>query len=194
MMVIVGAIGKNLGDDASLPGKPMSMATFGKFQALSVCVDSISGSREESEAVVSRLSTTLESLALPGRGAFTMPATVEVGCPRGTAHFDNGSTALRVAEEAVDPYPRPSPYQLHVFLMPRVTLRMLSFAPELADRKAAVEEYILAYQDQREAQVPVTLGLYVSADELARTTALEAFLGRSFGLRPVTQASAPPDH
>jgi hypothetical protein len=192
MMLTIGTVGRHLGDDAPLPGRPMSATTYGKFQVLSVCVESVSGSREESEAMLGRLNAVLHTLSLPSNGPFSLPANVDVGCPRGPAHYDAGSTALRVAEEAVDPRPRPSPYQLHVFVMPSVTLQMLPVAPELIDRQPTTEEYILDYQDQREVIVPVTLGLYTTPDELAHPATLEAFLDRSFGLRPAAQAWAPP--
>jgi hypothetical protein len=189
MMLVVSTIGRHLGDDAPpLPGRPMSTTTFGKFQALSVCVESISGSREESEALLGRIASALGTVDAPLNRAFALPAAVDAGCPRGPAHFDAGSAARRVAERAADPQLRPSPYQLHLFLMPKVTLQVLPFAPELADRRPTVEEYILDDPEQSRVVIPVTLGLYTSPDELASPSALEAFLSRSFGRQPTAQA------
>src|SRR6266536_3504659 len=189
MVLIVGTIGKHLGDDAPpLPGRPMSIVTFGKFQAFSVCVESISGSREESEAVVGRVAAALGTFDPPTNNAFTLPAAVDAGCPRGPAHFDAGSASRRVAERAADAQARPSPYHLHLFLLPKVTLQVLPFAPELADRRPTIEEYILDDPERSRVVVPVTLGLYASPDELASPAALEAFFGRSFGHQRTAQA------
>ena len=82
MMLIVGTISRHLGDDAPLSGRPMSPSTFGKFQVFSVCVGSISGSRNESEAVLGRLRFALDSLDFPARAPFALPAAGDVGCPR----------------------------------------------------------------------------------------------------------------
>ena len=193
MVLVVGTIGKHLGDDAPpLPGRPMSATMFGKFQALSVCVESISGSREESEAVLGRVSAALGALDAPSNGAFTLPATVEAGCPRGPAHFETGVAVRRVAERGADPQLRPSPYHLHLFLLPKVTLQMLPFAAELVDRRPTTEEYILDDPERSRVVVPVTLGLYASPDELASRSALAAFFNRSFGRQRMAQARVVP--
>jgi hypothetical protein len=193
MMLIVGAIGERLGEDApAVPPRPMSTTTFGKFQAFSVCVQSISGSRDEAEAVLGRVATALDRLSAPTNGSFTLPATVDAGCPGGPAHFDVGSSARRVAEGTADPQLRPSPYRLHLFLLPGVTLRILGFNPELADRQPAVEEYVLDDPERNRTVVPVTLGLYVSPEEISSPPALEAFFSRSFGRQQSAQAVAKP--
>jgi hypothetical protein len=193
MMLIVGIVGRHLGDDAPPPpGRLMSSATFGKFQAFSVCVESISGSREEARALLGQVSAALDVLDTPSDSSFTLPPVVDAGCPRAPAHFDAGAEARRVAGGASDPRLQPSPYRLHLFVMPKVTLRMLAFAPALADRRATVEEYMLDDPERSRVVVPVTLGLYASPDEIASTTALEVFFSRSFGGQRTAQMNAQP--
>ena len=190
MMLTVGIIGRHLGDDAPPPpGRLMSAATFGKFQAFSVCVESISGSREEVKALLGQVASALDVLDTTANGTGPLPPVVDAGCPRAPAHFDAGAEARRVAEGASDPRLRPSPYRLHLFVMPKVTLRMLAFAPGLADRRATVEEYVLDDPERNRVVVPVTLGLYASPDEIGSPSALEAFFSRTFGSQPTAQAS-----
>jgi len=192
MALGVGAIGARLGDGAPSPDRPMSRMTFGKFDALSVCVESISGSRQEADALLDEVSGALEGLGVPTNGRFTLPATVAAGCPGRPAHFGLESQASRVAANSTDPYPRPSAYHLHIYVMPRTTLRMLAFEPDLIQRRAAIEEYSLDDTAQGGAQIGVTFGLYATPEELRTKSNLAAFFVHSLGLRPPTTAMLAP--
>ena len=190
LALVVGLVGLHLGKDSIPTGRRLSMSVYGKFEAFSVCVQSITGERRDAEAAGSLVAATLDGFGLPGPRSFTVPATVDVGCPREAAHLGVNVKARRVADRGGSTRPEPSPYHLHVFLMPRTTLQMLSLEPDLGDRRVVVEEYVVEGADANAVMTGVTYGLYATIAELADGAELRQFFEHA--IRTQTSLGAPP--
>lgn len=175
LAVVVGLAGLHVGTDGLPAGRRLSTTTYGKFEALSVCVQSIAGERRDAEAAGALVASALDGFGLPGPRLFTVPAAVDVGCPREAAHVGAGARARRVADRNGSSRPEPSPYHLHVFLMPRTTLQMLRLEPDLGDRRVVVEEYLMEGTDASAVITGVTYGLYATVEELADGAELRQF-------------------
>src|SRR5688500_3285966 len=147
LALVIGFAGLHLGKDGIPTGRRLSTLAYGKFEALSVCVESITGERRDAESAGTLLALSLDGFGLPGPRLFTVPAAVDVGCPREAAHFGTNGKARRVADRNGSSRPEPSPYHLHVYLMPRTTLQMLHLEPDLRDRRVVVEEYVVEGSD-----------------------------------------------
>jgi len=189
LALVMGLAGLHLGQDSLPPGRRLSTNAYGKFEALSVCVQSVTGERREAEAASSLVAASLEGIGLPGTLRFTVPAAVDVGCPREATHYEANVKARRVADRGGGSRPDPSPYHLHVFLMPRTTLQMLSLEPDLADRRVVVEEYVVEGTDADAVMTGVTYGLYATIDELGDEADLRRFFEHAFKVQ--SQLGAP---
>lgn len=190
LALVVGLVGLHLGKDGIPTGRRLSTTVYGKFEALSVCVQSITGERREAEAAGALVASSLDGFGLPGPRRFTVPAAVDVGCPREAAHYGAGARARRVADRSGSDRLDPSPYHLHVFLMPRTTLQMLRLEPDLGDRRAVVEEYVVEGTDASAVITGVTYGLYATIDELADGAELRQFFKHAIQMQ--SQLGAPP--
>ena len=84
----------------------------------------------------------------------------------------------------------PSPYHLHVYLMPRISLQMLRLEPDLRDRRVVVEEYVVEGNEPNVALTGVTFGLYATTDELTDGAALRQFFAQALLMQ--SQLGAPP--
>ena len=124
-----------------------------------------------------------DGLALTGPHLFTVPATVDVGCPGTPAHFGANARMRRVADRGGTQRPVPSAYHLHVFLMPPATLQMLRLEPDLVDRRLVVEEYVAEGSEPSVVMTGVTFGLYASLDELGDRTELRQFFERTLQIQ-----------
>jgi hypothetical protein len=190
LAVVVGLAGLHFGNDGIPPGRRISTTVYGKFEALSVCVQSIGGERGQAEAAGAMLASSLEGLHLPGPRQFTVPAAVDVGCPREAAHYGTAAKARRVADRNGSSRIDPSPYHLHVFLIPGTTLQLLRLEPDLSDRRAVVEEYVVEGVDANAVMTGVTYGLYATVDELANGRDVRRFFEHA--VRMQSQLGAPP--
>jgi hypothetical protein len=190
LALVVGLAGLHLGKDGTPTGRRLSTTVYGKFEALSVCVQSITGERRDAESAGGLVRSSLDGLGLPGPRLFTMPAAVDVGCPRDAAHFGANVKARRVADRSGSSRPDPSPYHLHVFLMPRTTLEMLSLEPDLGDRRVVVEEYVVEGSDASAVMTGVTYGLYATIEELADGAELRQFFQHA--IQTQSSLGAPP--
>jgi hypothetical protein len=189
LAVAIGLVGLQLGQDSLPPGRRLSTSTYGKFEALSVCIQSVTGERREAEAASTLVAASLDAIDVPGALRFSLPAVVDVGCPREPAHYGASTKTRRVADRAGSRNADPSPYHLHVFLMPRTTLQMLSLEPDLADRRVVVEEYFVEGADANAVATGVTYGLYATRDELGDDAALRRFFGHALQMQ--SQLGAP---
>ena len=190
LALVVGLAGLHLGKDGIPTGRRLSTTMYGKFEALSVCVQSITGERRDAEGAGALVASSLDGVRLPGPRLFTIPAVVDVGCPREAAHFGVNVKARRVANRTGSSRPEPSPYHLHVFLMPRTTLQMLSLEPDLGDRRVVVEEYVVEGSDASAVMTGVTYGLYATLDELADGVELRQFFQHA--IQTQSSLGAPP--
>jgi hypothetical protein len=190
LALVVGLVGLYLGKDGIADGRRLSTMAYGKFEALSVCVESITGERRDAEAARALVASSLDGFGLPGPRVFTVPATVDVGCPRGAAHFGANAQTRRVANRSGSTRPEPSPYHLHVFLMPRTTLQMMRLEPDLGDRNVVTEEYVVEGMDGNASGTGVTFGLYATIDELADGAELRQFFEHAVQMQ--TMLGAPP--
>ncbi|HZO26686.1 MAG TPA: hypothetical protein VFH48_11935 [Chloroflexota bacterium] len=190
LALVVALVGLHLGKDGIPTGRRLSTTAYGKFEALSVCVQSVTGERRDAEAGSVLLTASLAGLGLPGPRLFTVPAAVDVGCPREAAHFGVNVKTRRVANRSGSTRPEPSPYHLHVFLMPRTTLQMMRLEPDLRDRQVMIEEYIVEGVDDSAAMTGVTYGLYATLDELADGAELRGFFEHA--VRTQSRLGAPP--
>jgi hypothetical protein len=189
LALVVGLAGLHLGKDGIPSGRRLSTTVHGKFEALSVCVQSITGERRDAEAAGALVASSLDGFGLPGPRLFTVPATVDVGCPRDAAHLGVNVKARRVASRSGTSRPEPSPYHLHVFLMPRTTLQMLRLEPDLGDRNVVVEEYVVEGMDANAVATGVTFGLYATIDELADAAELRQFFEHAIEMQSQLGAS-----
>src|SRR4051794_20780937 len=140
LAVVIAVAGVQLGQDASAAGRRLSTTMYAKYEALSLCVQSVTGEQREAELGRDLVATSLDGLTLSTPRQYTVPAAVDVGCPRDPAHFGANVKSRRVARRTGDDRPVPSAYHLHVYLMPSTTLQMLHLEPDLADRRVLVEE------------------------------------------------------
>ena len=190
LALVVGLAGLHFGKDGIPTGRRISTTAYGKFEALSVCVQSITGERRQAEAAGAMLMSSLDGLRLPGPRRFTVPAMVDVGCPREAAHYGASAKARRVADRSGSDRMDPSPYHLHVFLIPGTTLQMLRLEPDLSDRRVIVEEYFVEGVDANAVMTGSTYGLYATVDELADGREVREFFEHA--LRMQSQLGAPP--
>jgi hypothetical protein len=190
LALVVGLAGLQLGRDAVDPGRRLSTKVYGKFDALSVCVQSVTGEQREAEAARTLVVSSLDGVSLPGPRRFTVPALVDVGCPREPAQYGANAKTRRVADRVGSSRVDPSPYHLHVFLMPRTTLQMLRLDPDLRDRRLIVEEYVAEGVDASAVMTGVTFGLYATVDELGDRTDLRRFFQHALEMQ--SQLGAPP--
>jgi hypothetical protein len=190
LALVIAFVGLHLGQDTPPAGRRLSTKAYGKYEALSVCVQSVTGERREAEAAGALVASSLEGLGLPGPRLFTVPATVDVGCPREAAHFGANARPRRVGDRRGSSRMDPSLYHLHVFLTPPTTLQMLKLEPDLGHRRVVVEEYVVEGVDASAVMTGVTFGLYATADELADGAELRQFFNQA--LRMQSQLGAPP--
>ena len=190
LALVVVLAGLHLGPGSLPDGRRLSTRAYGKFDALSVCVQSMTGERRQAEAAGAMVASSLDGLVLPGSRAFTVPAVVDVGCPREAAHYGVSAKARRGADRSDSDRMDPSPYHLHVFLVPPTTLQTLRLEPDLGDRRAFVEEYVVEGVDASAVMTGITYGLYATADEVADGSALRKFFDDA--LRMKSQLGAPP--
>lgn len=183
LAVVVGLAGMNLAQDSMPGGRRLSTSVYGKFEALSVCVDSVTGERRDAEIARELLDESLRGLGMPGPYLFTMPAAVDAGCPRDAAHYGANAKSRRVANRGGDSRPAPSPYQLHVFLTPQTSLQMLNLEPDLADRRVVVEEYAFEGMDGTATMRAVTFGLYATLAELEDGPELRQFFRHALQMK-----------
>lgn len=189
LALVVFLAGLRLGEDSLPPGRRLSMSLFGKFEALSVCVQAVTGERGTAEKARALLESALSGLTLPASRPYTVPAVADVDCGRDPAHYGASAKARRVAARPGGRGQLPSPYHLHVYLMPPTSLRMLRVEPYLQDRRVEVEEYVARGTDASTVLTGVTFGLYTTSDELANGIALRQFFEKM--VRTETRAEMP---
>ena len=192
LALVVALAGLQIGDGGIAAGRRLSTSVHGKFEALSVCIQSITGERRDAEAAGSLVTASLHGLGLPGPRQFTLPATVDVGCPGEPAHLSTDARTRRVASRVGSSRPEPSPYHLHIFLMPRATLQMLRLEPDLGERNVVIEEYVVEGIDSNATVTGVTFGLYATIEELADGAELRAFFEHAVQMQSLL--GAPPRH
>jgi hypothetical protein len=190
LAVVLGVAGIHLGQDGLATGRRLSTMMYLKYEALSVCVQSVTGERHEAEVARDLVAASLDGMSLPSLRQFTLPATVDAGCPRDPAHFGANVKTRRVARRSGDDRPNPSPYHLHVYLMPRTTLRVLRLEPDLVDRRVVVEEYVVEGNDGNATMIGVTYGLYATLDEIGEGADLRQFFRHALQMQ--SQLGAPP--
>jgi hypothetical protein len=190
LALVIGLAGFQLGQDALPPGRRLSVTNYGKFEALSVCVQSVTGERQEAEAARALVAASLDGFSLGGPRQYTLPAVVDAGCPGAAAHYGASSKVRRVADRGSSTRPAPSPYHLHVYVMPRTSLLMLRLEPDLGDRRVIMEEYVMTGMDGSAAMAGVTYGLYATTDELGREADVRRFFGQALQMQ--SQLGAPP--
>lgn len=189
LAVVIGVAGFWLGQDGLATGRRLSTTMYLKYEALSICVQSVTGERHEAEAGRDLVVTALDGMSLPSGRRFTLPAAVDVSCPRDPAHFGANVKTRRVARKSGEDRPNPSPYHLHVYLMPRTTLRVLRLEPDLVDRRVVVEEYVIEGSDSNATMNGVTYGLYATLDEIGEGTDLRRFFNHALQMQ--SQLGAP---
>src|SRR4051812_32054015 len=109
LAVVVAVAGVHLENDGAGAGRRLSSTMYAKFEALSICVQSITGEQREVEEARDVVAASLDGLSLATPRQFTVPASVDVGCPRAPAHFGANVKARRVARRVGDDRPIPSP-------------------------------------------------------------------------------------
>src|SRR5215212_9155438 len=190
LAAVLGVAGVQLGQDAAAAGRRLSITMFAKYEALSICVQAVTGEQREAELGRELVATALDGMDVQAPSRFTVPASVDAGCPRDPAHFGANVKARRVARRTVDDRPMPSPYHLHVYLMPRTTLLMLGLEPDLADRRVLIEEWIVEGADANAVMAGVTYGLYATPQELDDGPDLRRFFRHALQMQ--SQLGAPP--
>lgn len=190
LALVVYLAGMTLGQDSLPPGRRISTTVYGKYEALGICVQSVTG--ESSEAVLARglVDAAVGSFELPGPRRFTLPALIDAGCPGEPSNYGATAKARRVADRPDGRGDAPSPYRLHVFIVPRTTLQMLRLEPDLQDRRVTVEEYTVEGREPNIILNGVTFGLYVTTSELADSQAVQRFFTRALNMQ--SQLGAPP--
>lgn len=190
LALVVLAVGLAFGEHSLPPGRRISTAVYGKYESLSICVQSVTGERGEAERARGLIESAVGGVSLPGPRQFTLPAIADTGCPNDPAHYGATAKSRRVADRPDGRGLPPSPYQLHVYLMPRTSLQMLRLEPDLGDRRVVVEEYIVEGSEANTSLTGVTFGLYTSAPELADSQAIQRFFNRALLMQ--SQLGAPP--
>jgi hypothetical protein len=181
LALVVYLVGFVLGEHSLPAGRRISTTVYGKYEALSICVQSITGERGEAEAARGLVESAVSGVGLPGPRLFTLPANApDATCPGAPAHYGASAKARRVADSPGGRGLPPSPYQLHVYLMPRITLQVLQLEPDLGDRRVVVEEYIVEGSEPNVVLSGVTFGLYATSEELADTVEFQRFFNRAF--------------
>ena len=191
LALVVYVVGFALGEHSLPPGRRISTTVYGKYEALSICVESVTGERGEAERARGLLETALAGVELPGPRLFTLPANADNGCPSAPAHYGSSAKSRRVASSYDGRGSLPSPYQVHVYLMPRTSLQVLRLEPALTDRRLVVEEYVVHGSEPNVALSGVTFGLYATSAELADSDAVQRFFNRALVMQ--TQLGAPPN-
>jgi len=191
LALVVGLVGLYLDQDSGPGLRRLSTTAHGKFEALSVCVQSITGERHDAEAAGALVASSLDGFQLPGPRRFTVPAAVDVGCPRDAAYFGSDVKPRRVANGSGSNRPEPSPYHVHIFLMPRTTLQMLRLEPDLRDRRVKVEEYVVEGVDASAVGTGVTFGLYATMDELVNGAELRRAFQHAVEMQTILGAPPP---
>ncbi len=166
LALVIGLAGIQPGQGALPPRLRLSVAAYGKFEALSVCVQSVTGERHEAEAGRDLVAGALDDFTVNGRRQFTLPAVVDAMCPGVAAHDGSGSEKRRVANRGGSTLPSPSLYHLHIFLMRRVSLMMLRLEPNPSDRRVLIEEYSSSGVDGEAKMTGITYSLYTTIDKL----------------------------
>jgi hypothetical protein len=190
LAVVIGVAGVRLGQDGLAAGRRISTTMYAKYEALSICVQAVTGERHEAALGRDLVASSLDGLTLTTPRQFTVPAAVDIGCPRDPAHFGPNVKARRVARRSGEERPVPSPYHLHVYLMPQTTLQMLHLEPDLADRRVVVEEYVVEGSDANAVMTGVTYGLYATPDEIGDVPELQTFFKHALQMQ--SQLGAPP--
>jgi hypothetical protein len=190
LAAVLGVVGVQLGQDAAAAGRRLSTTMFAKYEALSICVQAVTGEQHEAELGRDLVAASLDGLDFQASTRFTVPASIDVGCPRDPAHFGANVKSRRVARRTGDERPMPSPYHLHVYLMPHTTLLMLGLEPDLADRRMVVEEYVVEGTDASAVMTGVTYGLYASLPELGDGPDLRQFFRHALQMQ--SQLGGPP--
>jgi len=190
LALAVALAGIRLGEDSMPPGRRVSTSTFAKYEALSVCVQTVTGERGQADHARTVLESTLTTIDLPGPRPYSLPALADTDCSREPAHYGLNAKARRVAASLDGRGISPSPYHLHVYLMPRTSLQMLRLEPHLGDRRVTVEEYIVEGAEPNVVLTGVTFGLYTSIGELADSAALRRFFTQALLMQ--SQLGAPP--
>ena len=179
LALVVCLVGFGLGENSLPLGRRISTTVYGKYEAFSICVQSITGERGEAESARGLVEAALGGIGLPGPRLFSMPANTDVGCPSEPAHYGANAKARRVADRPGGRGQPPSPYQLHVFVMPRTSLQVLRLEPDLGGRRVVVEEYVVEGAEPNVVMNGVTFGLYASTAELADSQEFQRFFNRS---------------
>jgi hypothetical protein len=190
LALVVAMAGARLGEDGAAAGRRLSTTMFAKYEALSICLQSVTGEAHEVDEARDLVAASLDGLTFATPRQYTVPAAVDVGCPRAPAHFGANVKSRRVARRSGDERPVPSPYHLHIFLMPQTTLQMLNLEPDLADRRVLVEEYVVEGADANAVMTGVTFGLYATFDEMRDGPDLKQFFRHALQLQ--SQLGGPP--
>ena len=190
LALVVLVVGLAFGEHSLPPDRRLSSTVYGKYEALSICVQSVTGERGEAEQARGLIEAAVSGLGLPGPRQFVLPAITDTGCPRDPAHYGAAAKSRRVADRPDGRGLAPSPYQLHVYLMPRTSLQMLKLEPDIADRRVVVEEYVVEGSEANVALTGVTFGLYASSAELNDSMAVLPFFNRALLMQ--SQLGAPP--
>ena len=190
LALVIGLAGLHLGRDALPHARRLSATSYGKYEALSICVQSVTGERAEDQAAREQIEDAVRGLTLAGPAQFTLPASVDAGCPTEAAHYGASSKVRRVADRGGSTRPAPSAYHLHVYVMPRTSLLMLRLEPALADRRVVIEEYVTRGTDGAASMIGVTYGLYATADELTDRRDVREFFSRALQMQSQLGARA----
>src|SRR4051812_12785096 len=100
LAVVIGVAGIQLGQDGLAAGRRISTTMFAKYEALSICVQAVTGERREAELGRDAVAASLDGMTLAAPRQFTTPAVVDVGCPRDPAHFGANVKSRRVARRS----------------------------------------------------------------------------------------------
>ncbi|MCC7368418.1 MAG: hypothetical protein IT306_08345 [Chloroflexi bacterium] len=190
LALVVYVAGLTLGQFGMPPGRRISTTVYGKYEALGICVQSVTGEASEAELARGLVDAAVGSLDLPGSRRFTLPALIDAGCPGEPSHYGATAKARRVADRPDGRGQTPSPYQLHVYIVPRASLQMLGLEADLQDRRMTVEEYTVEGREPNVVLNGVTFGLYVTTAELADSQAVYRFFLRALSMH--SQLGAPP--
>lgn len=190
LALVVYVVGFALGGHSMPPGRRLSTTVYGKYEALSICVESITGERGEAERARGLVEAAVGGIGLPGPRLFTLPANVDTGCESDPAHYGASAKARRVIGRPGGRGSLPSPYQLHIYLMPKTSLHVLRLEPDLGDRRVMVEEYVVEGSEPNVALTGVTFGLYATSAELTDSQAIQRFFNRALLMH--SQLGAPP--
>lgn len=190
LALVVGLAGLQFDPGNFMPGRRFSTKVYGKYEALSICVQSITGEHRDASAARDLLESSLDTVRVSGPRQFSFPAVVDVGCPGESAHYGRDAKSRRVASRSGRGPRQPSPYHLHIYLMPRTSLQMLKLEPSLADRRVVVEEYSIEGVDANAVMNGVTFGLYATIDELGDDADLHQFFHQALHMQ--SQLGAPP--